>query len=195
MKNITNDTVLSLYNELGIAPTHTSPALVQLAVVSSRFLKDLKLNTNAVLGSANYTKKEAYLLAYAVAVNEKNDVLIAAFAAHAKTQGATDEELAETCACTALMTTNNIFYRFRHFMAGNTYYNTTPAGLRMSTMMNPVMGKGLFELMSLMLSAINGCEKCVTSHEHSVKEHSASEARIYDSIRLGAVIKGLCTVI
>lgn len=75
------------------------------------------------------------------------------------------------------------------------YYNKQPAGLRMSTMMNPTMGKGLFELMSLMLSAVNGCERCVASHEHSVKEHGADEPRIYDSIRLGAVIKSLCVVI
>ncbi len=195
MENISNETVQSLFAELGISSTHSSPALAQLATVSSRFLKDLKLNTNAVFGSSNINKKEAYLLAYAVAVNEKNGVLMTAFATHAKTNGATDEELAETCACTSLMNTNNIFYRFRHFMHTNMHYNSTPAGLRMSTMMNPVMGKELFELMSLMLSAVNGCEKCVTSHEHSVKEHGASEPRIYDAIRLGAVLKGLCTVI
>jgi len=195
MENVTNETVQSLYTDLGISNTHSSPALLQLASVSSRFLKDMKLNTNAVLGSANFNKKEAYLLAYSIAVNEKNDTLMAAFAAQAKANGATDEELAETCACTSLMSTNNIFYRFRHFMHTNQHYNSTPAGLRMSTMMNPVMGKELFELMSLMLSAVNGCEKCVTSHEHSVKEHGASEPRIYDAIRLGAVIKGLCTVI
>jgi len=90
------------------------------------------------------------------------------------------------------MNVNNIFYRFRHFMHKNEYYSKHPAGLRMSLMMNPVMGKGLFELMSLMLSAINGCERCVVSHEHSVKEQGADEPRIYDAIRLGAVIKGLC---
>jgi alkyl hydroperoxide reductase subunit D len=65
----------------------------------------------------------------------------------------------------------------------------------MSVMMNPAMGKPLFELMSLVVSAVNGCERCVVSHEHSVKEQGASEPRIYDAIRLAAVIKGLSTVI
>ena len=65
----------------------------------------------------------------------------------------------------------------------------------MSIMMNPAMGKPLFELMSLVISAVNGCERCVTSHEHSVKEQGANEPRIYDAIRLAAVIKGFCTVI
>ncbi|RYZ47836.1 MAG: alkylhydroperoxidase, partial [Sphingobacteriales bacterium] len=75
------------------------------------------------------------------------------------------------------------------------YYNTTPAGLRMSIMMSPVLGKEFFELVSLMVSALNGCELCVTSHEASVKQHGASEARIYDAIRLGAVMKSLIVVL
>jgi lipoyl-dependent peroxiredoxin subunit D len=79
-------------------------------------------------------------------------------------------------------------------MAGVEYYEKTPAGLRMNVMMNPVLGKELFELMSLAVSAVNGCERCVTSHESSVKQHGASEAKIYDAIRLAGVIKSLCVV-
>ncbi len=103
--------------------------------------------------------------------------------------------MAEVHACTALMNTNNIFYRFRHYLPQNQYYNNTPAGLRMSIMMNPVLGKELFELTSLVVSALNGCELCVTSHEASVKQHGATEARIYDAIRLGAVIKSLAVIL
>ena len=141
------------------------------------------------------TKKEAYLLALSVAINEKHDALISAFEQQATKHEATAEEIAETHACASIMGTNNIFYRFRHFMHSTEYYNKQPAGLRMSVMMSPTMGKGLFELMSLVLSAVNGCERCVTSHEHSVKEQGAGEPRIYDAIRLGAVIKGLCTAL
>jgi lipoyl-dependent peroxiredoxin subunit D len=39
-----------------------------------------------------------------------------------------------------LMNTNNVFYRFRHFM-GKDFYNNQPAGIKMSIMMNPVLGK------------------------------------------------------
>lgn len=191
----TNETVISMLQDLGLDAAHSSYCLNSLAKVNSRYLRDLKLNVSTTLGSSNLTRKEAYLLALSVAVNEKNAPLIAAFEAKAQNEGATDEEIAETHACASLMSANNIFYRFRHFMHMTEYYNKQPAGLRMSTMMNPTMGKGLFELMSLMLSAVNGCERCVASHEHSVKEHGADEPRIYDSIRLGAVIKSLCVVI
>lgn len=190
-----NETVNNIFNDLGIEAAHTSVSLQKLSAVDSRFLKDLKLNVAAVLGSSNMNRKEACLLALSVAVNEKNEVLMKAFEQLAAKEGATATEIAEVHTCTALMNTNNVFYRFRHYMDGVDYYNNTPAGLRMSSMMNPVLGKELFELMSLVVSALNGCERCVTSHEHSVKQHGASEQRIYDAIRLGAVIKSLCVVV
>jgi alkyl hydroperoxide reductase subunit D len=192
---ITNETIQSFFADMGIDAAHTSKSLSSMAAVNNRYLRDMKLNVSGVLNGANIDKKEARLLALSVVANEKNDVLIAAFEQLAAKEGATPDEIAETHACASLMGVNNIFYRFRHYMHSNEFYNKTPAGLRMSIMMNPVMGKPLFELMSLVISAVNGCEKCVTSHEHSVKEQGASEARIYDGIRLGAVIKGLCTVI
>lgn len=190
-----NETIQNLFSDLHIPADYKSKGLEQLAIADSRYLKDLKLNVGAVLKSNNINKKEAYLLALSVAVNSKSEVLVAAFETLARKEEATDAEIAEIHACTSLMNTNNIFYRFRHYLPANQYYNNTPAGLRMSIMMNPVLGKEFFELTSLVVSALNGCELCVTSHEASVKQHGASEARIYDAIRLGAVIKSLVVVI
>ncbi len=189
---INNETVISLLQDLSVDPLFTSPGLSSLAGVNSRFLRDLKLNVSGMMGSKNFTKKEASLIALSVAINEKNGALISAFSTMALKEGASNDEIAETHACVSIMNVNNVFYRFRHYMGGNEYYDKTPAGLRMSVMMTPAMGKGLFELISLVVSAVNGCERCVTSHEHSVKEQGADEPRIYDAIRLGAVIKGLC---
>jgi len=190
-----NATALSLLAELGISEHYTSPGLQSMAATDSKYLRDLKLNVTAVLKSKNLNVKETSLLALATAVNEKNHVLIAAFEQMAAKEGATAEEISETHACASLLSLNNVFYRFRHYMKDNDYYNNTPAGVRMSIMMAPVMGKELFELMSLAVSALNGCEQCVTSHEHSVRALGTAEARVYDSIRLAAVIKSLCVVI
>lgn len=189
---VPNETLVNLFNELSIDIGYTSKSLDRMVEANSRYIKDMKLNVSSMLGSNNLTRKEAYLLALAVAINERHDVLITAFEGLAKKEGSSIEEIAETHACTSLMSINNIFYRFRHFMDKVEYYNKHPAGLRMSLMMNPAMGKGLFELMSLVLSAVNGCERCVVSHEHSLKALGADEPRIYDAVRLGAVIKGLC---
>lgn len=190
-----NATALSLLEAVGIEDTYTSQSLERLAATDSKYLRDLKLNVAGVLKSKNLNTKEAALLALATAVNEKNKALVTAFEKLAGNEGATAEEISETHACASLLSLNNVFYRFRHYMKGNGYYNDTPAGIRMSIMMAPVMGKELFELMSLAVSALNGCEQCVTSHEHSVREAGAGEAKVYDTIRLAAVIKSLCIVI
>ena len=193
MESLTNnETIAGFFQDLGIDANHSSAPLSSMVAVNSKFLRDLKLNVSGMLNSKNLTKKEAYIIALSIAANEKHDALISAFDTLARKEGATDEEIAETHACVSIMNVNNVFYRFRHFMGGVEYYDKTPAGLRMSVMMGPTLGKGLFELISLVISAVNGCERCVTSHEHSVKEQGASEPRIYDAVRLGAVIKGLC---
>lgn len=192
---IQNETIQNLFSDLGIDRTHESTSLLQLEQVDSRFLKDLKLNVGSVLNGAHIERKQAILLALSVAANEKNNVLSVAFKSLAIKEGASDIEIAEVFACASLMAANNILYRFRHFMHDIAFYENAPAGMRMSTMMNPVLGKEFFELMSIVISAVNGCERCVTAHERSVKQHGASEARIFDAIRLAAVIKSLCVVI
>lgn len=195
MEALYNETIDNMLADLGISTPVQSKMLAAFSATDSRFARDLKLNIAAVLKSNTLTLKEAYLLALATAANEKCEVLMSAFEAKAKEQGADDSAIAETYACTAVMNTNNVFYRFRHYMDGVDFYNNTPAGLRMNIMLNPALGKEFFELMSLAVSALNGCERCVRSHEHSVKEHGASEQRIYDAVRLVSVIKSLCVVI
>ncbi len=195
VKENLNNTALSLLAELGIDENYTSPGLARMSATDSKYLRDLKLNVAGVLKSKHLTAKEAALLALATAANEKNEVLITAFEKMAAKEGATIDEISETHACASLLSLNNVFYRFRHYMKGNEFYNNTPAGIRMSIMMAPAMGKELFELMSLAVSALNGCEQCVTSHEHSVRALGTSEARVYDAIRLSAVIKSLCVTL
>lgn len=192
---IQHETIGNMFADLGIVPEHTSPGLVRLAEADHKYIRDLKLNVSAVLNGKNISKKDSALLALSVAVNEKNDVLVKAFETMATNEGASAAELADIHSCASLMSANNIFYRFKHYMDGVEYYENTPAGLRMSIMMSPVIGKEMFELTSLVVSAVNGCERCVTSHERSVKEHGATEARIYDAMRLAAVIKSLSVII
>lgn len=190
-----NETIESLFKDLQVKQNYTSNRLEKLAAVNSRYLKDLKLNVTGILKSNSFSKKESALLSLSVAINDHCEVLIDAFETIAKNEGATEEEIAEIYACTSLLSANNVFYRFRHYLPNNSFYNSTPAGIRMSVMMNPVLGKEFFELTSLVVSALNGCELCVTSHEASVKEHGASEARIYDAIKLAAIIRSLIKLV
>lgn len=189
MSNIQNDTYLSMLSELK-TDNLDSVAFETIANADNRILKDIKINLQNALNFPSLSKKDASLIALSVAINEKNQKLTSVFTNLSKIEGATDEEVADVYACTALLRMNNVFYRFRHYV-GKDFYNSTPAGLKMSAMGKPVLGKELFELISLCISALNGCEVCVKSHEQSVLQHGCSEARVYDAIRLTAIIKSL----
>ena len=192
---IQNDTFNNLLTDLQLEDYQASANAQALINAEARYIKDLKINTGNVLNNNQHlSRKEALLLAFGVVVNEQFDTLKTAFARLAEQEGATEKEIAEVVACASLMATNNVFYRFRHFM-GKDFYQNTPAGIKMSIMMNPVLGKEFFELLSLAISSVNGCEMCVTSHEQSVLNHGASEARVLESVKLAAVIKGLITVL
>lgn len=162
----------------------------------TRFIRDLRINIKNVLSSNNLSSKESYLLALAIAVNESSKPLIKSFTELAKENDATEPEIAETYACAATLATNNVFYRFKHFIKQtNEKYQTMPAGIKMNIMMNPVLGKEFFELMSLSVSAVNGCESCVNSHEESLRKLGTNEVRIFDAVRLAATVKGLTVTI
>lgn len=192
---IQNETFQHLLAELRLNSYEPSANVLALAGAESRFIKDLKINVGNVLNNAQYlSRKEALLLALAVAVNERFVLLQESFSDLAMEAGATPAEIAEIVACTSLMNTNNIFYRFRHFLKKD-FYENQPAGIKMSVMAAPVLGKEFFELVSLVVSSINGCEMCVSSHERSVLQHGSSESRVLESVKLGAVIKGLITVL
>jgi alkyl hydroperoxide reductase subunit D len=191
--NTTNNAA-ALLKDLGLGEEHVSENLQLLAQTDARYLRDLKINVTNALGAETLTKKEAYLLAYAVAANEKNAVLQKAFQQSAVNEGANEKELAEVLSCMSLLNANNVYYRFRHFMHEE-FYNNAQAGIRMSIMASPLLGKEFFELVSLVVSALNGCELCVTSHEKTLVGHGTAKQRIHDAVRLGAVIKSLSVLL
>lgn len=188
------DDALALVKDLNLGEAQLTPQLRALKEAKSRYLKDLKLNLSAALNAESLGGKDAALLALAIAVNEKNTVLQQSFEHRALEQGATAAEIAEVIACTSLMNANNVYYRFRHFMHDE-FYDKAQAGLRMSIMANPVLGKELFELISLVVSAVNGCSLCVTSHEAALIKHGSEKQRIHDAVRVGAVVKSLAVVL
>ncbi|MDI9866366.1 carboxymuconolactone decarboxylase family protein [Flectobacillus sp. DC10W] len=194
MFGTTSETKKNLLAELNLPTDLASVFLDRLNSADHRYIKDLKINVSNSLKASTLSEKDAVLLALGVAINEKASLLVSSLEELAKAKGVEEKELLEVASCVSLMNANNVFYRFRHFMDKESY-NNIPAGIRMSIMMNPVLGKEFFELLSLVISAINGCEMCVTSHEASVKSHGASEQRIFEAVRLGAVLKSFIVLL
>ena len=97
------------------------------------------------------------------------------------------EVIDDALAAAALMAMNNVYYRFRH-MVGKESYSQMPARLRMQRIARPATNKTDFELFCLAVSAINGCEMCVRSHEDVVVKGGLSEDQVHDAIRIAATI-------
>jgi len=107
---------------------------------------------------------------------------------------ATKGETAEAVSCASLLASNNIFYRLRHFTQKEKY-TEIPARIRMQIMVKPVTGKEFFELLSLAVSAINGCEMCVNAHEDFLIKFGTTEERIFDAVRIASLVTATCKII
>lgn len=173
---------------------YTSQSLDLLEAGKSRYLADLKINFKNSFESDHLSKKEIALLGIALAVNATNGILRTFFTDNATQEDATAAEIAEAVGCASLLSANNVFYRFRHFMNKDSY-NAIPARIKMNIMGKPVVGKEFFELISLAVSAVNGCEMCVKAHEASLIELGSKEERVFESVRLAAVITSLSKVV
>jgi alkyl hydroperoxide reductase subunit D len=183
MQETLNDLIADLH-----LPADYSNTKIDLLVKSdNKYLRDLRMNLKSIYKSNVLSEKEISLLAVAIASNNKNEVLLQAYTQLSLENAATEAEIAEAIACASLLSANNVLYRFRHFVDKESY-NTMRASMRMNIMMSPLLGKEFFELISLAVSAVNGCEMCVKSHEASVLEVGGSEERIWDAIRIASVV-------
>ncbi|SEN14611.1 alkyl hydroperoxide reductase subunit D [Mucilaginibacter gossypiicola] len=185
--NESTEVIQEILESIGLDKSYRTASLTLLETGESRYLRDLKLNFTSTLTSAHLTNKECALLGLATAANNNNIPLINYFTKYAKENEATDAEIGEAVGCASLLASNNIFYRFRHFTQKEKY-TQIPARIRMQLMMKPVTGKEFFELASLAVSAINGCEMCVNAHEDSLIKLGTTEERIFDAVRIASLI-------
>lgn len=156
--------------------------------------KDLRLNFKRLLEDGGLTAEEATLTVIATAKASNFKALLEAACQAAIAQGIAKEVIQEAEENAAIMSMLNVYYRSRHFIesadpAAKEDYGA--ARLRMMSLANPAMGKEKFEMLAFAVSAINGCEMCITSHEKALMAIGVSRDRIHELIRLSAVVSGL----
>ncbi len=183
----TTDVIQELLEAVALDKSYRSTALTLLEKGESRYVRDLKLNFTSTLTSEHLSAKECALLGLSIAINNNNKPLTDYYTQYAEEQGATAADIAEAVGCASLLASNNVFYRFRHFTQKEKY-TQIPARIRMQLMMKPVTGKEFFELMSLAVSAVNGCEMCVNAHEDSLIKLGTTEERIFDAVRIASLV-------
>lgn len=150
--------------------------------------KDIRLNLTAVLQPAALTPAQRWGVALASAYAARNAEVVAAISAAAEIELLADIDavIADAQAAAALMAMNNVYYRFRHFMAGA--YDSLPPRLRMNRLAAPSTDKASFELICLAVSAINGCEMCARAHNQAVQHAGLGNEHMHEAVRIAAVV-------
>ena len=139
-----------------------------------------------MLAPGSLTPAQRWGVAIACAVAARNARLRVAVIADARSEvGAAVVE--DALAAAAIMAMNNVYYRFRHLI-GKPSYGDRPARLRMNRLVKPAGNKVDFELYALAVSAVNGCETCMRSHETVVLEGGLTEEQVHDAVRIAATI-------
>ena len=154
--------------------------------------KDLKLNFKRLVDESSLAEDEAVLTVLASATAVNLDSLREAARVALVEGGLSAAQVREAEESAAIMGMLNVYYRFRHFIEHQEGANDYgPAKLRMLSLGNPSLGKQRFEMLAFAVSAINGCEKCVTSHEKALLQLGVEHEKIHDLARVAAVVSGL----
>lgn len=149
--------------------------------------KDIRLNLSAVMKGGALSDAQRWGVAVASAIASRSPRLREATLADAA-RAVSPEVVDDARAAAALMAMNNVYYRFRH-MVGKQIYGQKPAGLRMNRVIQPAASKADFELFSLAVSAINGCETCIRAHEKAVTDGGLTPDQVNDAVRIAATFQ------
>jgi alkyl hydroperoxide reductase subunit D len=155
--------------------------------------KDARLNIQSVLDASSLTPEQKWGVAVATAIATRNPELRRAVVNDALAAVA-PAVVDDAKAAAALMAMNNVYYRFRH-MVGKPSYSTRSPRLRMNWIAKPLTSKADFELSCLAVSAVNGCQSCIASHEDVVLEAGLSEEQVHDAVRIAAAMAGMAVAL
>jgi len=160
------------------------------------FDKDIKLNLSNILNdesTAELSKKQKLFIMVSVAYGLKNKNLVKDILAdHNSVLNEQDINGAKIVA--TIMAMNNVYYRASHFSEDDELQKESPR-LRMNMMIKHGLEKLDFEIACLAVSAVEGCQKCVSSHIAALKTIGANVKQIQTTLRIAAVINAMNTAI
>lgn len=158
--------------------------------------KDARLNVSSVLsetGAMGLSAEQIAMITLACALAaDHHKVIDAVTTAVEDVLDTTAVDAARTA--NSIMAMNNVYYRFVHLVEDNNYA-TMPAKLRMNGMKSSGVETVDFELMSMAVSAINGCGMCMKSHNQTLLKHGVSAEAIQSAVRIAAVIHSVARTI
>ena len=168
---------------------NVSPGFQMMGNVEA-FLQDSFMNYRKFIkegtgGKLDAKQREALALATSSAMNCVH--CVRHHAKEAVAVGWTDQEVAEILAITATCTMYNTLYRFRDLAGDPTFAGLSP-GLRAFTFQKTSLGNELVELINIVVSSINGCHKCTSSHVAAALGMGLSHEIIDEAVKISATM-------
>jgi alkyl hydroperoxide reductase subunit D len=160
------------------------------------YARDMKLNLGAVLseeGAPGLNLRQIHASALASAYATHQPLLIQALEHESTTTlSAADKQGAR--AAPTIMAMNNIYYRALDLLHDEEF-KKMPANLRMNILRDPGISKEDFEIYSLAVSAVNGCQMCLNAHAEGLKKLGVSRQAVQSALRIAAVIHAVSQVL
>ncbi|GAA3159529.1 alkyl hydroperoxide reductase [Planomonospora alba] len=157
------------------------------------FAKDVKLNLGSLVTTSALDEQRLWGTLLACAAATRSRRVIAEISDEAA--GVLSAEAFRAArGAAAVMAMNNVYYRSVHLI-GDEAYAAMPAKLRMTIIGNPGVDKADFEFWCLAVSAINGCGRCLESHEQVLRQAGVPREQIQEGIRIAAVVNAVAAVL
>lgn len=156
------------------------------------YAKDQKLNLGSLTRSTELNEQQLWGTLLASAAATKNDTVFSEISEEAK-EHLSEEAFEAALGAATVMAMNNVAYRARHFLGDD--YTNVKMGLRMNIIAKPGVEKVDFELWSLAVSTINGCENCVAAHANVVREEGLTREQVWEAVKVAAVIEAVAQAV
>jgi alkyl hydroperoxide reductase ahpD len=156
------------------------------------YAKDLKLNIGTLLRGTELNEQQLWGTLVATAAATRNEAVLSEISEEAK-QHLSDEAYTAALAAASIMAMNNVAYRAKSWLGDD--YAQVRMGLRMNIIGKPGVEKADFELWSLAVSTINGCEHCTIAHEKTLRDEGMTKEQVFEAVKIAATVQGIAQVV
>ncbi len=156
------------------------------------FAKDLKLNLSSLARSTELTEQQLWGTFLATAAATRSATVLSEIADEAR-EHLSDEAFNAALGAASIMAMNNVSYRAKEFLGDD--YTQVRMGLRMNIIANPGVEKADFELWSMAVSTINGCENCTAAHDDVIRKEGLTKEQSWEAVKIAATIAGVAQAV
>ncbi|MBP1158393.1 alkyl hydroperoxide reductase subunit D [Rhodococcus sp. PvR044] len=156
------------------------------------YAKDLKLNLSSLSRSTELNEQQLWGTFLAAAAATRSATVLREIAEEAA-DNLSAEAYNAALGAASIMGMNNVAYRAKGYLGED--YTQVRMGLRMNIIGSPGVEKADFELWSLAVSTINGCDHCTGAHDAVVRKEGLTKEQVWEAVKVAATLQGVAQAV